>query len=280
MKAKSQLAEKNPQAMPWSNLLKRAVRKDREIKKFVLEEMTVPDPTPGQHSTEEQPLGTELVPEVSPYDEGYEKGVAEGEARGLSMGQAMGFTDGEAYGLTKGEAKGFAEGQAKGFAEGEAKGFADGEVLGKKIREEDLAEYNQLQALLIRLLDDLKDVTETVVSDAENDVLHMVLAIAQKIVRTEITQNPEILPVLIQEALKTIAPTKEATIRIAPQAVDLISRKSPELLAAAEQVDFLRIEADSRLQPGDCIVETEERIVDIRPESQLAEIEKKLLPPL
>ncbi len=309
MRAKSPLAERNLQKMPWSKskVVKRQNRKDKEIQRFVLEEVTRP-PDIAQETISldlETPAPQpEMPPILSPYGEGYAKGFAEGEAKGstegyakgldegetngfaegyakgVAEGQAKGFAEGEAKGFSEGEAKGFTEGEAKGFAEGEAKGFAEGEVAGKAIREEELATWNQSNQLLLRLIEDLKAFTETIVLAAEDDLLQVTLGIARKIVKEELTQNPEMILLLIQEALKNIAPAKEAVIRIAPQAVEWLSQKSPEIMETAEKIDFIKIEADPKLQPGDCLIETEDRIVDIRPETQLAEIKKKLLPNL
>jgi flagellar assembly protein FliH len=310
MRAKSQLAERNLQKMPWSKskVVKRQNRKDKEIHRFVLEEVTRPpeviQDTVSLDLASPAPLPPqpEMPAILSPYGEGYAKGFSEGEAKGATEGEAKGFAEGEtngfaeyakgvaegqakgvaegeAKGFAAGEAKGFAEGEAKGLAEGQAKGFAEGEVFGKAIREEELAAWNQSHELLSRLIEDLKAFTETIVLEAESDLLQITLGIARKIVKEEF-QNPETVLLSIQEALKNIAPAKEAVIRIAPQAVSWLSQKSPEILEAVEKIDFIRIEADPKLQPGDCLIETEDRIVDARPETQLAEIKKKLLPNL
>jgi flagellar assembly protein FliH len=196
----------------------------------------------------------------------------------LEEGRVLGFSEGEAKGFAGGKASGLIEGEAKGFAEGETKGFTEGERTGREIREEELREYEQTHQLLLRLIEDMKTFTETVLEESENDLLQVAMGIAQKIVKTEITQNPEAILESVQEALKQLSPMEAASIRVHPQDVEMLMRKRPELLEAIEGTTALKIEPDPRLSPGDCMLETPKRIVDLRPDMQLAEIRKKLLP--
>ena len=298
MKVKLPSAEKSRRAMPWSKIVKRHLPANQEIKRYVLEKVTPPSVhtdvlshIPTNETSHEETESPDVIlskalfsfeksnaPPPTFDEQEYTRGFTEGEAKGFTEGEAKGFAEGETKGFTEGEAKGFAEGATKGFTEGEAKGFTEGERVGKEIREEELREFEQTHQLLLRLIEDMKDFTETVIQESENDVLQIALSVAQKILRKELSQDPEIIFELVQAALKSLAPIDTALIRIAPQDVEMLTRKRPELLAAVEGITFLKIEPDSRLLRGDCIVETPNRIVDTRPDIQLAEIKNKLLP--
>jgi len=306
--------------MPWSKIVKRRLPENKEVKRYILEEVTPPAPPLPEEEPSSEPAG-EISPEereelkaskveaeveetllssaaletpsLSLYEQGHvsgfvegeakgfaegqAKGFAEGEAKGFAEGEAKGFSEGEVKGFAEGEAKGFSEGEAKGFSEGQAKGFTDGELAGKKIHDEELREYEAIHQLLLRLVEDMKDFTETVIHESENDLLQIALSIAQKVLKKELSQDPEAILESIQEALSALSPAKTAILRIHPQDVEMITRKRPELLEAVKGVSILKIEPDPKLLPGDCIVETLNRIVDTRPEVQLAEIKKKLL---
>jgi len=130
----------------------------------------------------------------------------------------------------------------------------------------------------LRLIEDMKDFTETVIESSENDLLQIALSIAQKIIKKEVSQEPEMVLSFVQEGLKAVSSTETAVIRIHPQDMELLMRKRPELLETIGGTTFLTIEPDSKLSPGDCLIETPNRIVDTRPDIQLAEVKRKLLP--
>jgi flagellar assembly protein FliH len=173
-----------------------------------------------------------------------------------------------------GFAKGLEEGVAKGFSEGMAKG----ESSGKAVKEEEIAEYTRLTHLLSRLSSDLKDWVEKISFEAETDLLKISVAIAGKIIRREIAENHEVISGFVAEGLKNIAPADSVRVRIHPQDSEFLTGKNPELMQAISGIESLRFEIDPTLLPGDCIVESRERSVDGRLESQLAIMEKALLP--
>ncbi len=271
--------------MRWSNVVKRHLRKNKEVKQYRFEEVAFTKASGAQPHPEEErsteSAGGPLEPEVeaqapvSFYEQEYAKGKAAGYEQGVAKGYEQGVARGEAAGYEQGVAKG----EAAGVEQGYAKGFAEGESSGKEIRAEELCEYENTHQLLLRLIDDLKDFTETIVTETENDVLQIAIDIAQKILQKEMATNPEVILAWAQDALKKIGPMESALIRVHPQDIEMLTRKRPELLAAVEGMGLLKFEPDLKLLPGDCIVEGPDRMVDARPSSQLEIIKQGLLPP-
>ncbi|MEK7286226.1 MAG: FliH/SctL family protein [Nitrospirota bacterium] len=173
--------------------------------------------------------------------------------------------------------QGFSAGLLEGTEKGIAEGFKKGEDTGKSVKAEEILEYDRLTRVLSQLLSDVKCLTEKKASEAEQNVLKIAIAIAERILRKEIADNSEAVLGFVAEGLKTLAPADSVCIRIHPQDAAFLTQKTPELLKAIEGISSLRFEIDPALLPGDAIVESKERSVDARLKSQLKIMEKHLL---
>lgn len=101
-------------------------------------------------------------------------------------------------------------------------------------------------------------------------------AIAEKIVRREVEQHPEITLALVREALELAAGSSQMRIKLNPEDLkalrDQVSLVIQEIapMAGAEMI------ADSEIAPGGCRVETRFGVIDQQFESQLKRIEEEL----
>ncbi|MEC4685927.1 MAG: FliH/SctL family protein [Nitrospirota bacterium] len=115
------------------------------------------------------------------------------------------------------------------------KGFSAGEQAGYTVGEE------KALMLLERLEDILTEMTELkkkVMTEAQPQVFALSVAMAKKILRDEIRQNPEIIINLIKAAMEKIERTGTITIKINPALKELISNHKPELLAIHPEIRF------------------------------------------
>ncbi|MBI3598042.1 MAG: hypothetical protein HY201_01070 [Nitrospirae bacterium] len=177
----------------------------------------------------------------------------------------------------EGVTHGFEAGYRKGLSEGEVCGFQKGEDAGRAIKGADLAEYDKVVLLLSPLVSGLEHLTAKIAAEAEKDVIEIAVAVASRIVRKEISENPGILLEYVTEGLKNLGTAETAIIRIHPHDFELLSRKSQAILQAVEGVQCIKFEQDESLLPGDAIVESKERSVDARSDSQLSIIKRRLL---
>jgi flagellar assembly protein FliH len=283
--------------MQWSNVFKR-VLPPQLVKPYAfetVEKKTEPNPTPvveGEAVRSENVLESSVEPEslslppeesdswgeeAKEEDKGlkkYQEGFLQGEAKGYETGWAEGRLQGHTEGAAEGEEKGRREGYEGGYA----KGFEEGEAKGKTIQEELLTDYENTHQLVLRLIEDLKGFTETMVTEAEEEVLQIAVGIGEKIVRKEIAHDPEQVLTWVQEGLQRLGPAGSAVIHVHPDDLDLLTRRRPELLTAVEGITLLKFEADPKLKPGDCLLEGPDRIIDARIDRQIERIEHKLLP--
>jgi len=153
----------------------------------------------------------------------------------------------------------------RGFKSGEAAGRAE----GQKTIEAD-------HAILLPLITEVERLKEVVLSAAEDEIVKIALAAAKHVLRREM-QHPELLLEYVREAIRKIGQAQTLLIRVPEQDLERLTQERAELMQLAEGVDWLKIESDRYLLPGECIVEGNERVIDSRLDSQMAAIEKGLV---
>lgn len=109
------------------------------------------------------------------------------------------------------------------------------------------------------------------------DILEISVDIAQKIIKKEITQNPEIIIDSIMEILKTL-PKEESriTIRTNPSQVSLLKQEVPEMLNNIGLEAKVMIVPDETIYEGGCIVTTTNGVIEATIETQLAVVSEAL----
>ncbi|TAJ99477.1 MAG: hypothetical protein EPO39_16620 [Candidatus Manganitrophaceae bacterium] len=154
------------------------------------------------------------------------------------------------------------------------RGFASGEKAG---REFGLQQIEATHQLLSGLLEELQAVKPNLIKSAEKEILQLALAVARRILRQEISQNPEKLLGSIRTVLQKMGQIETLLIHLHPQDLERLRKDRDKVVEWVGKVQWLRLEADGSLRPGECIIESNDQIVDMRIDSQLAVIEEELL---
>lgn len=124
--------------------------------------------------------------------------------------------------------------------EGRKAGYADGQVAAR-------AEASRLANAAANLEQALAEFDQQVA----DELLALATEIARQVVREEITARPDIIAKVVHEALAQL-PHQHATIFLHPEDASLVRSYAGDALAHAGH----RILEDSRLNPGDCILES------------------------
>lgn len=121
----------------------------------------------------------------------------------------------------------------------------------------------------------LREEADAHYAQAEVELVKLGSAIARKIVGEELRSSEKTIVSIAREALASARRAKSIVIRAhASDARALTKQKTNLRLPAACTVE---IQADSTLEPGGCVIESELGIVDARLETQLKVIEAALL---
>ncbi len=153
------------------------------------------------------------------------------------------------------------------------KGFAAGEESGRNLEKKATEASCQI---LSHLMEELRDLKEVLLRSAEADILKIAIAISRRVVREELSLNPEIVMRYIREAIKKIGHAETVTIRINPQQLERLSQERSKIFDLIEGAKWLRFEPDMKLAVGECILETPDRMLDARIDSQVSIIEQRL----
>ena len=153
------------------------------------------------------------------------------------------------------------------------RGFEAGEVEGR-VQGQKAVEANH--AILLPLITEVKRLKEVVLSAAEDEIVKIALAAAKHVLRREM-QHPELLLEYVREAIRKIGQAQTLLIRVPEQDLEGLTQERAQLMQLAEGVDWLKIESDRYLLPGECIVEANERVIDSRLDSQISALQKGLI---
>ncbi len=153
------------------------------------------------------------------------------------------------------------------------KGFTFGESAG---RESGLQEVASLNLILKNMIQGMTREREKALLGKEADVLRLALATAKRILRHDLSIDPATVTEYIRDAIRKIGHTETLVIRVHPEDLKRLSLKEIDLLREAEGVKWLRFDSDETLLRGECVVESKERMVDARLDSQLSVIERGL----
>ena len=109
------------------------------------------------------------------------------------------------------------------------------------------------------------------------DILEISIDIAQKIIKQEVTQNPQIILESIIDVLKSISKEENRiTIKLNPLQVDLVKTELPEYVSAMGIEAKISILGDTSIAEGGCILNTSNGIVDASINTQIDIIKEAL----
>ncbi len=142
---------------------------------------------------------------------------------------------------------------------------------------------DEVQRQLATVLPALQQAVEVVqsarsnhLSACETGVIRLAAAIAQRLVRRELRQNPDIPLVLIREALELATGSHQITIHLHPGDYNTLRDRVAELTRLPGDGVAIEVLADPEVSPGGCLVHTEFGTIDQRFESQLSRMIEEL----
>ena len=146
----------------------------------------------------------------------------------------------------------------------------EGYEYGVQMAQDDIA---QMRATLSEFLSAPQEVFDYIAPN----ILQISIDIAQKIIKTEITQNPQVVLDKIVEILKTLSKEEpKVTIRVNPMQVNIAKEGIPEIMTSAGLETKIVVLPDESITEGGCVVTTNNGVIDASIESQLAIVKEAL----
>ncbi len=180
---------------------------------------------------------------------------------GEEAAKILAKADGEAGRVRKEAEAVLAEARARAAQEVK-RGYAEGETKG-------LAQVTEKLMAVERL-------REEFYTNAESDVVNLVLDIAEKIVGRMVRENPEMIRSVVRQALERSLGDR-ITVRVNPEDYKSLMESDHDFREVLDRTKRLSFREDEAISKGGCIVETEVGTIDGQLETQMAAIKKALM---
>jgi len=176
---------------------------------------------------------------------------------------------------SEGKALGLAEGKREGLAQGKAEGIATGK---KQAYDEEIAKLQEQWAALSTLVQTVDAAHQASVGRAEEEILPLALAIAEKVTRRAGRFDASVCEANLREAVRLATTKHELRIFVhssqlyhAHEAVERLKEQWPTM-------KHVMLTADDTLAPGGCRVLTGGGEIDADLDRQLERIAADLVP--
>lgn len=150
-------------------------------------------------------------------------------------------------------------------------GYQEGQKLAKESAKEAI---NRAELLFENGLREIASIKDKILDQAEDGIIQLIIEISKKLVCRELSENPETIITIIKESIKSAKIGNEIVIKINPNDLKVFEEHGIELIEHFKSLTFgksvdLRVEEDSELSQGGCMVITNTNILDMTFETRL-----------
>jgi flagellar assembly protein FliH len=154
------------------------------------------------------------------------------------------------------------------------RGHAEGFRAGTEKREKELSTTAEA---LRKLIQETENIRKSILERGEARVLNLVIAVAGKVIRQEVSTDRDVILGVLREAVKSVLDRDRIKIRLNPLDHERMAKLTPALISGFEGVRSMTLDADGSISPGGAVIETAFGEVDATVEQQLEEIRKAFL---
>ncbi len=160
------------------------------------------------------------------------------------------------------------EARERGYREGLAQGREAGHREG---HEAGIKETSGLATQARTVLETALAEREQLIRGASQDILKLVVKIAEKIIRGQLRLDPTIIQRTVEDAVKLVNDKARVVIRVNPSELETARSGEVKIRQFLEGSTQLEIVGDETIEPGGCMIETNSGSVDARIATQLEE---------
>ncbi len=152
-------------------------------------------------------------------------------------------------------------------------GHEQGYTAGKSSAEDELA---PVITTIRELIESVRAQRSAVIAAAEPELARLAMAIAERVVHSELQTNQNIIIENVRQALTRLVSHEVVTLRVNPIDLDMIRQHRDEIIASGD-VEHLRIVEDQRVDRGGVVVETDAGTIDSKISTQIREARRAIL---
>jgi len=154
----------------------------------------------------------------------------------------------------------------QGTEEGYAKGMEEG-----------LTDARRTVQQFEQAIRDAVSQRESLLSEAKQKVLDLVLQIARKVTFDAINVDREATVTMIENVIDRLIDRSSLKIKVNPDFLPIVEQQMNRFLSGSTSIKELKFEPDPRVRFGGCFIETPTGDIDARLESQFEVIEETML---
>ena len=158
------------------------------------------------------------------------------------------------------------EARSEGYEQGSAEGYEKGK-----------AEVERLIERMHKVLEAVMQRREEILQDTESQIVELVILMARKVIKILSENQKNVIMANTVAALRKVKTRGEVTLRVNIEDVKLTTAHASEFIQHVENIQGVKVQEDSAVEKGGCIVETDFGAIDARISSQLTELENKIL---
>lgn len=153
-------------------------------------------------------------------------------------------------------------------------GFDIGHDEGYKVGSD---EVNRLIDRTHKILEAVMSRREEILSQTEQQIVELVILMTRKVVKVISDNQKSVVMANILQALKKVKGRGDVTIRVNLADVKLTTEHIDDFIKQVENIHGITVLEDSTVDKGGCVVETDFGAIDAKIQSQLSELEAKIL---
>ena len=151
--------------------------------------------------------------------------------------------------------------------------FEAGVEQGRKQAEED---FGSTLSALTQLCDQLNTIRETILKNAKDEIIELVLALSEKIIRHSVTEQHQTVIHTVESAISQAVKSGEFYIYVNPEDLNIIQERAAQFVAGVNGLENIIVKSDATIERGGCKVESENCTVDATIGSQFKVLQKSL----
>jgi flagellar assembly protein FliH len=204
----------------------------------------------------------------------FEEAKTGGRDEGFKAGRDEGYREGFEKGMAEGKLAGREEGKKEGMDAGEAAGRSEGIEGARREMAVQLAEATQKANNIIIEAEKEK---EKIIGDADDKIVQIAMAVAEKILNKEISENPFIILQIVKEAAQKVADQPRLFVTVSTDNYEIACAACGDIKKALGNKQEISFAADDSFGPADVVIGTGgSGDVDARLKTQVAEIRKTI----
>lgn len=166
--------------------------------------------------------------------------------------------------------EGYSSGEESGYKEGYQKGYSKGKDAAAEESKNGILMLNQV-------IDELKAYKVEILAGAQDDIIKMAMAVAERILHKEIMTDPMAVVSVVKNAIGKVSFKKQFVISVNPLDIEVLQKASSEIAALLDNVESLKFRPNAGVEAGGCIIQTESGTVDAQVDRQFQDISDKVL---